>query len=485
MKTPLPMKIGADPEFTFNIGDSALSASQVIHSLFKDPSGDKMGKEILDAGVIGWDGCSSTAEIRPSPSTRPEEVVRNIRGLLGAAAKKNSLLSFKTLNLRAPIGGHIHFDTIKLPEKFHKDSASIRLLHYHMTLYALPLFLGENFKHAKARRGSYGHFTDYRVETKGGAKTYEFRVPSAEWITTPEIAEATLSYLGVVFAEIAEDPAKFFKANKDIAFTNEEQARAIEGLFSANYQELIRRHITTIRSRIKTFKYYPDYAKEITYLMSPKRILRDKEKCNYDASIGWGLRKETTHPGKRFFLSPLKKEEANFLKKMGSEHIISNNIRDNGDTSTNFFGSTLATAITKSGAKLEHNYFIYGLRQGIPKPIVYTGKGKFLFGHEMIKTIRDAYEVSSVISRMSENSKVPSYETTTKQTDPKQLILIGVPYDERKTMNTKPFLELVWKTERNLLAEAEIDPTKLIDDTAKDAKLGDLAELFQKEAKKE
>ncbi len=294
--------IGADPEFNILIKDRRVNASKLMPSLFsKDFKEEKnehsgnsvMGYLVEKAGAIGWDGCSSTGEIRPTPSKSPEVLVNNIGKLFQAFSDKAKMFTLLTSSNSAPVGGHIHFQVDEsLADK--NDSGIIRKLeniHKKLISFYLPVLLGEDLMDFRTRMAmgknngsNYGQIDDFRVEFRDNQKkiaTYEFRVPSAEWLTTPEIAKATLAYLATVWNEIQNNPKNLAKS-KEILFQSHKQSIAFQELALTRFLPLVQMLLVKIRRHIKTFEYYAHYQKEIDFILSPQRVLIAKRKAQFD-----------------------------------------------------------------------------------------------------------------------------------------------------------------------------------------------------------
>ena len=76
----LPFKVGADPEFLLFHGTRALDASNIIRSFFENSGlrSGYAGYKIPEIGEFGWDGASSTGELRPNASNDPKQVTQNL-----------------------------------------------------------------------------------------------------------------------------------------------------------------------------------------------------------------------------------------------------------------------------------------------------------------------------------------------------------------------------------------------------------------------
>lgn len=175
-------KLGADPEFVFDIGGER-----------KDASAFNMRPGVF----VGADQNGRLAEIRPEPHRSALHVVGSIMASLRLLAP----LFPRTLdyNWRAGawlyddgIGGHIHFGR-KRPTRPMEVAAMDGLAH---VLYALRVF--PNDQQARRQQGDrygqvYGQPSDYRLQVHG----YEYRsLPS--WLDSPWLA-----YFCVTLAKLA------------------------------------------------------------------------------------------------------------------------------------------------------------------------------------------------------------------------------------------------------------------------------------------
>ena len=71
-KREFPFMIGADPEFLMFHGAKAVDAKAVLTEFLKNKPtilSAQAGFKIEGVGEIGWDGASSTGEIRPDASS--------------------------------------------------------------------------------------------------------------------------------------------------------------------------------------------------------------------------------------------------------------------------------------------------------------------------------------------------------------------------------------------------------------------------------
>ena len=221
-KREFNFKIGADPEFSIILQNKRIEANRTITEILKTKKEFKAlsnGFDLGKHGNIGWDGAAQTGEIRPSAEYSPDKVIKNLREIFNKFGKYMSIFELTTLSQFASIGGHIHF------EASGKENTKKQInIHTQMASFYLPILMSENKINLSLRlKQGYGTLSDFKynellntpvtVEGPEGyylttkkVITYEFRTPSAEWLTTPKIAQATLAYLAVIYNEIINNP---------------------------------------------------------------------------------------------------------------------------------------------------------------------------------------------------------------------------------------------------------------------------------------
>jgi hypothetical protein len=465
-KSDFNFKIGADPEFVLTMQGRKVDAQQTMQLMLKNkeefkPSTD--GFKVGKYGNIGWDGAASTAEIRPSPENSPQKVINNIAKMLKALTKYIKICDMSTISEFSPTGGHIHLEIPKDTEWKKSDQNTIQR---RLSSFYLPILISENKTNLNLRlRQGYGSIKDHRIEKqfkhKDGSDGYtiEFRAPSAEWLTTPKIAVATLSYIATVYHEIINHPKKFEKYN-DIIFKSDKQGDALQTLAIMEFELLTNSILNKAKRYIKTFEMYPYYKKEIEYLFNPKQIIRDKQKANYDIAIGWKLSEKTILPkkseilcNKRKIQNIAEKTDFDILKRITNVHY-------NNDTNVGLFAEALKDRVAAYNWKLKNNYYIFGMRKGMPEIIAKDLKGNHLTGTQTIKTRMDIEQVNTLFNRMlnkfNNGNSQPQGSTIDFLTGkPKDLrestIIIGIPYEMRIKETIKPFLTFLWQLEKNSL----------------------------------
>ena len=449
--------MGADPEFNLMVLGNRVSASQVLRASLP-PSQSENGGFKTPGGSLGWDGCDATGEIRPKPADTPEGLVENIQKIFSTHSDKLDFFDFSTLSLAAPVGGHIHI-SLAGPGDPAPSTKETALMHKYLSSFYLPLILGENSFNLSLRlKTSYGRLSDYRVDQKGNTVCYEFRCPSAEWLTTREVAMGTLAYLATVYNEIKTNPGKF-KKMRDIIYSTNSQGNALQDLIVDGYKPIAQNLIKEIKRQIKTFTLYPRYKKEIDFILSPSKVLTNKAAANYNILAGWGLTpKKEASPNLRSILS-----NKTSLTKNGID--LSNIARNldfiiNDDLNVSTLAENLATKVVSLKWKLKNRYIFFGLRKGIENYFACNANLEYLIGSDALKTESDIETMDTVMSKMM--SRYNRSFRPTLSFDPKtgtvkktkvsseEIILVGIPYSDRENVNPKNFLRTIYQLEKGV-----------------------------------
>lgn len=441
----LKLKVGADPEYSVLWNGQKVAANEVIRKLFAgDPrlSGHTLK---TDGGELGCDGCAETGELRPIPSLDPLVTAGNVGKCLKEFLVKGQAFDLTTLSLWAPIGGHIH---LELPPE--AQESSIQDWHRNLMSFYLPIMLGEEKASVKIRFARYGKITDYHGP-EGSRRTLEVRCPSAEWITTQKLAEATLAYMGVVWHEVIHNEKKLPKA---LILKSIQQETALQDMAVNGFELATDGIMKEIAKAVRKFEMYEPFKEQIEYILKPNKILEDKRTVNYSIAEGWGFQKSSRNLTKRLFLSA--------QKEAPSIDGATFDIFHNDDMRTGFFAEELRKKVA-SGTKLNHPYYIFGLKKGI--------KGMLVFGDEKYyqapeyATSDDVDAIRRTVGKMRD--KAAQYEKEKLAIDFKRgrvlkqsnrCILIGVPFDQREKNDLKPFLEAVWQFEKSNLSEIKLVP---------------------------
>lgn len=455
MSKPFSFKIGADPEFTIMCGIKVASACNTIPILVKENKDcvkEDMGYAIKKHGNIGWDGSSATGEIRPSPSNDIQEVVDNIRELFSATTKKINIFQLSTLSLRQSIGGHIH---LELKEEHKENTKTQEKVARALSSFYLPLMLGENMVSLNLRwskNSSYGDLLDYRYEN---GKTLEYRCPSAEWLTTPKVAYSTLAYFGVVYNEIIKNPDEFTKKYKDVIIKSKEQSKGLQTLVLSNSAEMIKSLFDKINRHIKDFELYKDFEQEIKFITSPKAVIAEKKKHNYDIISGWNLKGK--QPTKRALIN--QKEVDKRTKSIDLERLSELvPISHNGDLNTEVFANEIKKRVIALNWTPQKRYYIFGLRQGVDNYLIFDKAGQIYTGKEIIKTEEDANFVNELFLRMDNRF---SHDGRSRN-DLDKYIIIGVPYEKRQKISTTEFIKHILDIESGKLKGEKIRRAELL-----------------------
>jgi len=482
-----PFKIGADPEFCILLQHKLVHAEQFFKNIFADTNYEQQefeigagGYDIPNGGNIGWDAHDATGEIRPLPAETADGLVKNIENIFTALTNKTKLFDLTTLSQKAPVGGHIHFE---LPDTLANRKVSVGNLHKKMSAFYVPLMLGENKLNIRTRRKStsFGNMTDWRTEKHGNKWTYEFRVSSAEWLTTPKIAIGTLAYMACVYNEVINHPSNFL-LNRKLIVKNDTQALALQELAIAEYGPLGKAVTNKIKKALRQFEFYEPYKQEIDYILTPAKVIRDKEKVNFNILQGWELI-ENVQPNKRTLLSErqlITQSKTVDLDKMSNLFNIQNNQKD---TNLDFFVDAIKHRIITFNWKLKNAYFLFGLRKGINNIFVADKDGKIITGRSKIKTKLDFQHISEAFNKMSNKFSIEG--TTDEERKPARHIMIGLPYELRIQKDTKKLIELIHTIEKGLLKAKTVKKSTLTDDTSLDdgeeENLGKIARVYQKE----
>jgi hypothetical protein len=446
---PFPFHLGSDPEFVITIQDKQVNAAGLIQKLYKQQQMDStgMGYKIGTFGNIGWDGCSSTGEMRPSPSPTPLGHIKNIGGLLEDFAKRIQIFDLDTRSMKASAGGHIHFE---LPHGFNLSSPEkLNSLHRRLASFYLPLMLGDDpVSLAIRQRGSYGSINDKRSQMVGnGVYTYEFRTPSAEWLTTPEIAHSTLAYLGTVYHEIINNPKNFEKC-KQVIFKNEKTALAMQELSKSNYSFVIDAFLNKVKKMIKTFEFYPEHAAAIDYILDYKRVYNDKQAVNWNILSGWKLANHK-QPTKRDLLSDKKLEEkAKAVNLDGLEQAVY--LPYNNDTNVADFAQAIKQRILAMNWKPKHNFFLFGLKKGLKHLMALDAVDNWYGDTSQLANQVDLDRISESFTRMRTKFRADTGQK-------KNNLLIGIPYDLRMERDYKKLIAFLVDIENGLVTHKAED----------------------------
>lgn len=427
VRRPFPFLMGADPEFTAVSSSQRISAVSLLRALMAGRITEgNMGYDIPGHGNVGWDGNSDTGEIRPKPENTPEALAAHVGALYAEISKQAPIIGLTTKNEFAPIGGHVHFGIAT-----GRDRTQVDEIHKRIMAFIPPVLMGEDPLNARIRMASsYGDINSYNF-----GRTYELRVPSAEWQISPKIATATLAFLGVVMAEILENRENVDKY-KILAIKSSRQADTVQqlstvGLGHAATQGLL----TTIKKAVRTFKYYPDYKKEVEYILNPARVLADKKKVDFDIVKGWKL-SGTKKPKLSALMNDAKVMEMTEAGGNPEKLMPLVGITWNEELRVSDFANTIRERAIAGGIGLKNRYFFFGMRKGVNAVIAMDMDSYFRYGADNIKTLSDnriAKELlTRMVSRMNRDGKTP-----------RECIAIAIPYEARMKRDVRPLAKAI------------------------------------------
>lgn len=196
--------LGADPEFLLFNDDGEVVRANATGSL-----------EYY--GEMGYDG--AMAEIRPKPSSNPDQLVANMRRIFKKYSKIMDSYIAKTAcyhkdNVRDyPVGGHIHVGNPRqlLAIPFNKRKFLLLVLNKILDeLIAVPMIkldgkIGSlrRTKCQMAPNNGYGYFGEYRTDSgAGNNRRLENRTLSGMWLLNPSVAKAVIGCAKVIVDEV-------------------------------------------------------------------------------------------------------------------------------------------------------------------------------------------------------------------------------------------------------------------------------------------
>ncbi len=499
-KKKFNFNIGADPEFVLTMQGRKVDAKQTMELILNKKTGfvksrDGVGFDIEPYGNIGWDGSSSTAEIRPKPSNDPQAITNNIGGIFKAFTKQIKICDMSVLSEYSSVGGHIHLEIPKgerwSPEKTHQ-------IHKRLASFYLPILISENKVNLNLRiKQNYGALKDFRMEKRfkypDGTEgwTFEFRCPSAEWLATPKITNATLAYMGVIYHEIINHPKNFAKYS-DIIYKNEKQGEALQTLAIMEFSLLTQSILNKAKKYVRKFEMYESYKEEIEYIFNPKQVIKDKERANYNIATGWNLVGNSVPKKSEILASKKKIQKMAHIKDFDMLKTVMN-VHYNDDKNVGLFAESLKDRIAAYNWKLKNNYFIFGMRKGINKIVAKNLRNEYITGREIIKTELDLSEMNNLFNKMNQKFnniggigiKTIDFKTGKIKDQREEVIIIGIPYTMRIEEDVREFLKFIWILEKGeLMKKSSKRPEKLIDDTILPlAEKGEIYKILTKQNK--
>lgn len=446
-----PFKLGADPEFVITMNGFKLAAGETMSAYVKDYQRGSTDEH----GNLGTDH-NSIAEMRPTAEKDPKKVVEHLGAMISRCAKGMPWSELKTVSVWAPVGGHIHLERMGTPYMQMTDRKRLAV-HTALAGFSLPLIMGENHVNQKLRmQGGYGSITDLRVDH---AQTVEFRPLTAEWITTPRIAEATLAYMGVVWNELlyhSDHMSEF----KEFLPKNQEQLSAIQKLAIDEFGVITQGMLKAMHKAIKKFALYPQFKDQIEFIFDVKAVREEKEKVDYDMIRGWKFsEKKGKIPTKRALFS--KKEAKKRIDAINLD-LIKNFTKIFSAPSSSAIGiNALKDDIAKATAafnwSLDNRYFLFGLPKGITSPMASNSDGNLIYGKALIKSQRDSSVVEGIFSQAASAFRShPAFamkrvdlKSGKSVSDEKHSILLGVPFDTRAKNDPKGVMQAIYAIEKD------------------------------------
>lgn len=433
----LPFKIGCDPEFVLEGTVQKVMAEQV--------------KTLIDFerqtihGEIGVDGSGYQVELRPKPTRHIPQLLGRIKAMLFGMSKQLGQFEWKTTSFQFPAGGHIH---LQIPARIYDDTDKLENITLGQFMFYLPILLSEDPQNVEARREEgYGKYTDepYREgehETDGGQTSFtiEFRSPTAEWLTTPKIAAATLAYIATIHNELLNHPAHI-KQFKELYMKRDELIETLEDINESRSPMFTKPLMKRIHQAVSTFELYPAFKKEIMYIMDSKKVLEDKRKVNFDILKGWKI--ETPKPTveqlkhERYIKSKIAKmDEREYDHNTAIYQLFSYN----EDYKIQEFVQELTKRIHAFAWKLENKYVFFGLRKGYNEVIVANSKSEVLMGPKNLLTDQELRtKASTALKKMIKRFKQEN------------AYFIGIPYELRRGAKAlEHFIDLIHFLENKL-----------------------------------
>lgn len=456
----LPFMIGADPEFLLFYGSRGLDASTLIKNFFQNSTfeGVSAGYLIPNVGDFGWDGASSTGELRPVATKNIQTMVDNIGTMLKTMSEKMPYVDITTLSIGSSIGGHMHLDDFihkrrstysdNIEEIIPKEEKRVIKV---LSTYLIPVAASDHrvsaLKRLKSER--YGKLNDVRFDLKGDVITAEVRGLTAEWITSPKVAYATLAYVATVWEELKIRNSEL--AKNPLVIRTDEHLNQIHKLMLSDYKVIEETICKSIKKEIKTFKLYAQFKEEIDFILNPTAVMKEKEKYGWNINQGWGLTKTTKQPTKANLLN--KKKLVEIMKTQDIPNVENHfTVNYNDDYNVAKFALAISERVAALNWKINNEYFLFGYKKGIEGYGASNTKGEFycMPTNEELDTTIEKH------SRM--RSRAHDQVSGTSRIDPKSgkikqpytnLTVIGIPYSDRAEDNINNLIELIWNIENN------------------------------------
>lgn len=457
-----PFGLGADPEFSLVSQGSKLHARDAFCRMFARivTSGNTQQMAIKGAGSIGLDGHDATAELRPDPADTPQGLARNIGRLLKEVHDAAPFLELRTKSDKGPVGGHMHFQ-----RKNGTGQETIHRLMPTLALCYLPLLLGEDELDLALRRSTqYGKLLDFRAPDRqlGRPRTVEYRAPSAEWMTTPKTATAALSLMAVCWQALTEDRDGAWNGPLARLRSDSGALAALERMTLSGMGSQLRGTAAAVRSAVRKMPAYGYYRDECELAMNPRKMLSLKRRARWDAARGWRLDRGRKRPDRNSLSSADSQRRA--AEALGRSRLVRLSplaaVPYNDDRNVGRYAEALAERIAAQGFKTDRQYFLFGLKRGVPGPIAANHDMELAAGAGLVRTDEDWKVLKLTLERMRKAHIMQKGEPES----PKDRILVGIPYDERaldESIDTAPMMLTISDIERGRLKPKAIDPKRL------------------------
>lgn len=492
----LSIKIGADPEFLMFHGTKAINAQSLMNNFMKSKTGlrhGNLGYTIPSAGEVGWDGASSTGEIRPLPSNSPEGLTKNIGILLKTMHKYMPFLDYTTLSIGNPIGGHLHLDvephlvarigtdyedgdfisedndeepstetnTKRVTKK--QQQAEMNRITKLLATFVMPIVASEHRVSSTGRlAGNYGKADDIRWDKRDGQGTLEIRGMSAEWLTSEKTTLSTIAYFAVVMNEVSKHNKELIKAEG--VLKTKGHINAIQLMMLSDYSVIENAVIRSLTKTIKEFELYPQFKEEVDFIMDPKAVMAEKEKHGWTLNSGWNLGNQGSTPTKKDIFSTAKINK----KLKSADHVALEEgltVPYNDDYNVQLFARAITDRIATLNWKLNNEYFLFGLKKGIKGYIAMKCKENTFYtipengNHSAHKATCE--KMSQKFHKYGQQIRIDPKTGKTRRWGINQII-IGIPYNPRVENDPKQFLELIWELEKGKMEAKNIDHFKTV-----------------------
>jgi hypothetical protein len=455
----VPFYVGSDPEYLLFYGQRGLNAKDVISNFFScdpdfthKPQGYAPIKKLHDSkvGELGWDGASSTGELRPKASKDIRKHVDFLGSMLESIHEKMPYVDITTLSIGSPIGGHVHVDSAISQEEYNSDrkkKAMRKRQNKILMTFLLPIIASDHRISAMARMtGSYGNLGDIRYDQKTNSTTAEIRGLTAEWLTTPKIATSTLAYIACVWHEIQKRTDELYK-NPNL-IRSQTHADSIHRLLLSDYNLITNALVKDIKSIVKGFELYPQFRAEVDYILNPKRVYADKEKAGWNINKGWKFNSKT-QPTKSALLSTSAVQEILTKENVPDiEHNFAVNYNDDYNVST--FAKAISDRVATMNWQLKNSYALFGFRKGATGYTAMTEDNQFFCMSDNHTKDKIMHTSQNMMDRYrGKRHGNSSMDPKTGKTSGKDLktIVIGIPYDVRAKDDYTEMINLIWEIE--------------------------------------